>query len=135
MKEITPALTAAIPCVMRTAGMSSNLLKSLVNSRRFVPLLLTRGVTRRCRLSWLTTSALVYESKCGGMRVGCVVSANEYSCAHHVTWSPNKPWGFNSIFNLYYFLPIENQSHMVKITFRHEREKILNCLRKFFLAG
>jgi hypothetical protein len=22
----------------------------------------------------------------------CGVSANEYSCAHHVTWSPNKLW-------------------------------------------
>jgi hypothetical protein len=24
------------------------------------------GVTKRCRLSWLTNSALVYEPKCGG---------------------------------------------------------------------
>jgi hypothetical protein len=36
----------------------------------------------RCLLSLLTKSALVYESQCG-------VSANEYSCVHHVTWSPN----------------------------------------------
>jgi hypothetical protein len=28
------------------------------------------------------------------------VSANEYSCAHHVTWSPNKLRRSNSIFNL-----------------------------------
>jgi hypothetical protein len=28
----------------------------------------------------------------GGGGVACVVSANEYSCAHHVTWSPNKLW-------------------------------------------
>jgi hypothetical protein len=34
---------------------------------------------KRCRLSWLTNSALVYEPKCGG---GCGISANEYSCAH-----------------------------------------------------
>ncbi len=33
-----------------------------------------QGVTKRCRLSWLTNSSLVYE--------GCGVSANEYSCAH-----------------------------------------------------
>jgi SLIT-ROBO Rho GTPase activating protein len=26
----------------------------------------SRGVTKRCRLSWLTNSALVYEPKCGG---------------------------------------------------------------------
>jgi hypothetical protein len=39
-----------------------------------------QGVIKRCRLSWLTNSALVYEPKCG--RGGCGVSANEYSCAH-----------------------------------------------------
>ena len=39
------------------------------------------GVTKRCRLSWLTNSALVYEPNCGG-RGSCRVSANEYSCAH-----------------------------------------------------
>ncbi len=37
------------------------------------------GVTKRCRLSWLTNIALVYEPNAG---VGdCVVSAKEYSCA------------------------------------------------------
>ncbi len=40
-----------------------------------------QGVKKRCRLSLLTNSALVYESKCGGGG-GCGVSANEYSCAH-----------------------------------------------------
>jgi hypothetical protein len=40
------------------------------------------GVAKRRRLSWLTNSAHVYESKCGrkGGRYG--VSANEYSCTH-----------------------------------------------------
>jgi hypothetical protein len=28
-----------------------------------------QGVTKRCRLSWLTNSALVYEPKCGGRGV------------------------------------------------------------------
>jgi hypothetical protein len=37
-------------------------------------------VTKRCRLSWLNNSALVYEPKYG--EGGCRVSANEYSCAH-----------------------------------------------------
>ncbi len=32
----------------------------------------------------------------------CRVLANEYSCAHHVTWSPNKLWRSTSIFNLWY---------------------------------
>ncbi len=36
----------------------------------------------------------------GGEVVGCWVSANENSYAHHVTWSPNKLWISNSIFNL-----------------------------------
>ncbi len=39
------------------------------------------GVTKRCRLSWLTSSALVYEPK-GRGGGGCGVSANEYRCAH-----------------------------------------------------
>jgi hypothetical protein len=46
-------------------------------------------------LSWLTNSALVYDTKCGGEGSG--VSANEYSCAHGR--SPNKLWRSNSIFN------------------------------------
>jgi hypothetical protein len=59
----------------------------------------TQGVTKRCRLSWWPNSALVYEPKCGeGGELG--VSANEYNCAHHVTWSPNKLWRSNFIFNL-----------------------------------
>jgi hypothetical protein len=29
-----------------------------------------QGVTKRCRLSWLTNSALVYEPKCGGRGEG-----------------------------------------------------------------
>ncbi len=36
-----------------------------------------RGVTKGCRLPWLTTSALVCEPKCVGR---CGVSANEYCC-------------------------------------------------------
>jgi hypothetical protein len=40
-----------------------------------------RTITKRCRLSWLTNSALVYEPKSGGIG-GCRVSANMYSCAH-----------------------------------------------------
>ncbi len=37
---------------------------------------ISQGVTKRCPLSWLTKSALLYEPR------GCGVSANEYSCAH-----------------------------------------------------
>jgi hypothetical protein len=41
----------------------------------------SRGVTKRCRLSWLTNSALVHEPKCRGETTSCGVPANEYSCA------------------------------------------------------
>jgi hypothetical protein len=34
----------------------------------------------------------------GGGRVAGSLSANEYSCAHHVTWGPNKFWRSTSIF-------------------------------------
>jgi hypothetical protein len=59
-----------------------------------------QGVTKRCRLSLLTNSALVIRVQM--IRVGgsCGVSANEYSCARHVTWSPNELWRSTSIFNL-----------------------------------
>ncbi len=53
-------------------------------------------------LSW-PIAPLVYEPKCGwrGPRGDrCGLSANEKSCAHHVTWSPKKLWRRNSIFNL-----------------------------------
>ncbi len=40
-----------------------------------------QGVTKRCRLSLLTKSTIVYEPKMRGERVSCGVSANEYSCA------------------------------------------------------
>ncbi len=55
-----------------------------------------RGVTKRCRLSWLTHSALVYAPKRwrGG---GAVVRAWVQLC----TWSPNKLWRSNSIFNMW----------------------------------
>ncbi len=61
----------------------------------------SQGVTKRCRLSWLTNSALVYEPKCGGGGLLALVSANEYSCAYHVTWIPNKLWRTTSIFKLW----------------------------------
>ncbi len=42
-------------------------------------IVLKQGVTKRCCLSWLTNSALVYEPKFAGGG-GYGVSANEYSC-------------------------------------------------------
>jgi hypothetical protein len=40
-----------------------------------------QGITKRCRLFWLTNSALAYEPKCGD-RGGLRVSADEDSCVH-----------------------------------------------------
>jgi hypothetical protein len=51
-----------------------------------------QGVTKRCRLSLLTSSALVIRVQMRGEGGSCWVSAKENSCAHHVTWSPNKLW-------------------------------------------
>jgi hypothetical protein len=47
------------------------------------PLLSIGGITKRCRLSWLTNSALVYEPKCGGTRGHAgsqPMSTAEYMC-------------------------------------------------------
>ncbi len=42
----------------------------------------SQGITKRCRLSWLTNSALVYGPNAGGGEVGLRnLTANEYSCA------------------------------------------------------
>jgi hypothetical protein len=43
----------------------------------------TQGVTKRCRLSWLTNSALVYELKCVGGR-GVVAGTQPMSTAVHM---------------------------------------------------
>ncbi len=63
----------------------------------------TTVVTKRCRLSLLTNSALGYNfpmRRAGGV-LGLRLSAHEYSCAHHVTQSPNKIWRSTFIFNLW----------------------------------
>jgi hypothetical protein len=49
-----------------------------------------QGVKKRCRLSLLTNSTLVIRVQMRGEGGSCGVSANENSCTHHVTWSPNK---------------------------------------------
>ncbi len=59
-----------------------------------------RRVTKICRLSLLTNSALLIRVQMQGEGGSCGVSANEYSCAHHVTWNPNKICRSISILNL-----------------------------------
>ncbi len=43
----------------------------------------------------------LYLSPNAGRGGSCGLSANENSCAHHVTWIPNKLWIFNFIFYLW----------------------------------
>jgi hypothetical protein len=60
----------------------------------------TQGVTKNVRLSLLTNSAQMRGK--GGSWRNEGVSANEYSCVHHVTWSPNKLWISTSLFNIWW---------------------------------
>ncbi len=56
--------------------------RCLHESRRMLDNLISRqGIAKRCRLSWLTNSALVYPGG-GGGEGGCGISANEYSRSH-----------------------------------------------------
>ncbi len=57
-----------------------------------------QGVKKRCRLSWLTNSALVYEPKCGG---GGGDAISKPMSIQLCTRRPNKVWRSNSIFNLW----------------------------------
>ncbi len=56
-----------------------------------------QGVTKRCRLSWLTNSVLVYEPKCGGMGGGLRGLSQPVSTVPVVHRSLNKLWRSNSI--------------------------------------
>ncbi len=62
------------------------------------PKYIKQGVTKRCRLSWLTNSALVYEPKCGGKGGGLRVLSQWWQLC---TWSSNKLRRSSSIFILY----------------------------------
>ncbi len=96
----------------RTQNTSRNMFRVKNRIRRFYPRFLSlavlsqwvtlcfwikpwnQGVTKRCRLSWLTNSALVYEPKCGGR--GDLLGL----LSQWVDRSPNKLGRSNSIFNL-----------------------------------
>jgi hypothetical protein len=59
-----------------------------------------QGVTKRCLLSWLTNSSLVYESKCEG-KGGVAGSQLKSIVSIAVHRSQNKLLRSNSIFNLW----------------------------------
>jgi hypothetical protein len=75
-------------CVLSTKWMTSQvILDKSIKITNWNSNLVGVPITERCRLSLLTNSG---------------VSANEYRCAHHVTWSPNILWRSTSII---YLLP------------------------------
>ncbi len=98
-----------------------------------------RLVTKRRRLFLLTNSALVIRVQMRGEEGSCGVSANDYSCANHVPWSPNKLWRSTSIFNL---CCAAKPSHTVRKGFftvhgreEYMRHKSVDALqRKFHLC-
>jgi hypothetical protein len=61
-----------------------------------------QGVTKRCRLSWLTNSALVCEPK-WGVGGGGLRGLSQW--LQLCKWSPNKLWRSNSILYLTYDCP------------------------------
>jgi hypothetical protein len=52
-----------------------------------------QGVTKRCRPSLLTNSTLLIRVQMREEGGSCGVSANEYSCAHHVTYGAQINFG------------------------------------------
>jgi hypothetical protein len=80
---LTPAFYLRIVCKIRPSDVKGKFWRR--SSRQ--------GVTKRCRLSWLTKSALLYEPKCRVSSMQWV-----YIQLHR---SPKKFWRSNSIFNLW----------------------------------
>ncbi len=73
----------------------------------------SHGFTKRCRLSWLTNSTLVYEPK-GGGGVGGGLRGQWVQLS---TWSPNKLWRSNSIFNMGSSVTVSGQSAPPSLSF------------------
>ncbi len=72
-----------------------------------------QGVTKSCRQSLLTNSALATSPtkfRTKGEVAGSQFAAKKYSCSHYMTWSPNKFWRSTSIFNLWHNISDGNPS-------------------------
>jgi hypothetical protein len=77
--------------------------KTFLNNAFFCWWVIPRGSQRDVvYLSW-PMAPLVFMRPNAGEGGRCEVPANENSCTHHVTWSPNKLWRSNSILNLWSF--------------------------------
>ncbi len=76
-----------------------------------------QGVTKRCRLSWLTNSGLVNEPKYGGE--GGVAGSQPMSTAVHR--SQNKLWRSNYIFNLWRKRKERRGSRLMRLFFKTQK--------------
>jgi hypothetical protein len=81
-----------LPLQLPTAGKTSFILEIIFYG--YHQLIFYQGVTKRCRLSWLTNSALVYEPKCWGRGWWGLMGLSQW--LQLCTWSPNKLWISNS---------------------------------------
>ncbi len=54
----------------------------LPGSLHFIPFACTQVVINRCRLSWLTNSALFFEPRCGGRGIVAGISAKMSTAVH-----------------------------------------------------
>ncbi len=70
-----PALGIIVATIQQSCKDLSNVVGCRKGDRN------SQGVTKRCRLSWLTNSARVYEPKCGG---GGVVGSKAMSTGVHM---------------------------------------------------
>ncbi len=66
----------------------------------------------------------------------CWISANKYSCVHHMTWSPNKLWRSNSIFNpILHTVWLDNHALILKrnteINYFVEKSRFLHTFLRF----
>ncbi len=78
--------------------------------------------------------ALFYTGPNAGDTGGCWVSANEYSCAHHVTLSPHKLWRATSIFNLWVQASV-HINYTTKPTARVTMLKLKNVWKFLHISG
>ncbi len=74
---VTPTAPSPVLCATSPA--------STIHRYTHTVLACSQGVTKRCRLFWLTHSALAYESKCGGWGGGEVLGSQPMSTAVHIT--------------------------------------------------
>ncbi len=100
----TPHLTIHLYTQHNPAQTNVLLLKQIIDAAVCIYLQRNRwigiqGVTKRCRLSWLANSALVYEPK--KMRGDGGGGVSQCTAVHNCTWSPIKLWRCNFLFNLW----------------------------------